>query len=49
MKDEPKGFIVFELNRCAMVQKIIFFADPEAKNADASLKPDNIELNNINT
>jgi hypothetical protein len=42
---------MFELNRCAIVQKVVLAADLEAKNAgvsvDTDLKPDDIEFNDV--
>ncbi|HKP27378.1 MAG TPA: hypothetical protein VJV39_26155, partial [Dongiaceae bacterium] len=51
VEDEPEALVVFELNRGAVMQVVVFLADPEAKDAgvpvDASLEPDDIELNDI--
>jgi hypothetical protein len=51
VKLEPKTLVMFELNRCAIVQKVVLAADLEAKNAgvsvDTDLKPDDIEFNDV--
>jgi len=43
--------VVLELNRRAVMQEVVFQADPEAKDSrvpvDAGLQSDNIQLNDI--
>jgi hypothetical protein len=53
MEYQSKALVVFELDCCAMMQKIVLFADFEAKDmgipVDTGLKADDIELDDINT